>query len=135
MSSKNPTETGVRRADASKRSSCACQQETRRTSYPIRCRGNDSSDKDLPIERLENEQVELDCVVRQGQSRPAEVATGHARLARTLVPNSAIPPANLAVTALDNVPDGHAVSDVLENLVGVLLMEVRVDGDVRREVE
>lgn len=54
---------------------------------------------------------------------------------RTLVPDLSISPTDLAVAALDEVPDGDTEPDLLEDLVGVLSVQVDRDRLVRFGLE
>lgn len=51
--------------------------------------------------------------------------------ALTLVPDLSITPADLAIAAFNEVPDGNTEADLLEHLVGVLAVQVQRDSLMR----
>jgi hypothetical protein len=65
----------------------------------------------------------------------ADVAAQLACRRLTFVPDLAVAPADLAVAALDEVPDRDAEADLLQDLVGVLAVQVQGDGLVRLDRE
>lgn len=75
---------------------------------------------------------------RRRQPRPLpQFTTSSDREARgrTLVPDLSVSPTDLAVATLDEVPDGDTEPNLLEDLVGVLSVQVDRDRLVRFGLE